>query len=113
MNEQTHYSSDQEERKLKIENIYDIDGYVIFLGFIQKPHANFEFRTIVISRNEGRRVNQEIPIEFVNEKLRLSDDLALNDHVHVTFKVEGRSIIGKNGSERWFASLKAINLSKL
>lgn len=97
----------------KIDNKFEIDGYVIHIGNIQDISANFVFRTIVIRRNEGTRVDPEIPIEFVNEKLELSRGLALNDHVHITFKIEGRKTVGKGGNVRWFTSLKGINLSKL
>ena len=98
-------------KKFRLNNEFEIDGYIIHIGNIVSHSPKFTFRLIVIQVLAGKW-EQEIPINFINERLSVSDGFALNEHVHITFQVRGNSMI-KDGKKKWFANLDGLNMSKL
>ena len=98
-------------KKFRLNNEFEIDGYIIHISNVISHSPKFTFRLIVIESLAGG-YKQEIPINFINERLSVSNGFALNDHVHITFQVRGNSNI-KDGKKKWFANLDGLNMSKL
>lgn len=99
-------------RKYRIENRHDIDGYIHFIGKIEPFSDRFQLRRLIVEM-EAEGYKQEVPFDFVNEKMRLAEGFALGEHVHITFALRGRSKIRNDGKKVWYPSNKVLNISKL
>ena len=98
-----------------------MDGYILFIGKIEPISERFMVRRLVLQM-DAEGYPQEVPFDFVNEKMRLAEGFALGQHVQITFALRGRSKIIKSrgGSEHyvdgkkvWYSSNEMLNISKL
>ena len=103
-------------KKYRVENRNEVDGYIIYIGNIEPISDRFQIRRLVIEL-EAEGYKQEVPFDFVNEKMRLAEGFAIGSHVHITFALRGRSkILGKGemqGKKVWYPSLEVLNISRL
>jgi len=99
-------------KKYRIENRHDVDGYIIFIGNIEPISDRFQVRRLVLEL-EAEGYKQEVPFDFVNEKMRLAEGFAIGSHVHITFALRGRNKLNRDGKKVWYPSNEALNISKL
>jgi len=99
-------------RKYKIQNRHYVDGYIIFIGNIEPISDRFQLRRLIVEMDaEGYR--QEVPFDFINEKMKLAEGFALGQHVHITFALRGRDKLTRDGKKVWYPSNQTLNISKL
>ena len=99
-------------RKYRIQNRHDVDGYIIFIGNVEPFSSKYQLRRIIVEMDaEGYK--QEVPFDFVNERMRLAEGFALGQHVQVTFCLRGRGKLNHAARKVWYPSLEALNISRL
>ncbi len=99
-------------KKYRIENRHEVDGYIHFIGNIEPISDRFQLRRLIVEMDaEGYK--QEVPFDFVNEKMRMAEGFALGEHVHITFALRGRSKIIQQGKKVWYPSNEVLSISKL
>ncbi len=98
--------------KYRIANKHEVDGYIIHIGNIESITDKFELRRLILEL-EAEGYKQEVPFDFINEKMRLAEGHALGMHVQVTFAVRGRSTLNKLAKKVWYPSLEVLNISRL
>lgn len=98
-------------KKFRLDNVHEIDGYIIHIIPVDNPSKDFYIRVIILEVMTGR-YEQEVPISFINERMNVSDGFAVGEHVHVTFQIRGKSHISK-GKKKWYANIDGLNMSKL
>ena len=105
-------------KKYRIENRHEVDGYILFIGKVEPITDRFQLRRLIVNMDsEGYK--QEVPFDFVNEKMRMADGFALGEHVHITFTLRGRSKLIEDkfnpmeGKRVWYPSNEILSISKL
>lgn len=99
-------------RKYLKENKHDIDGYVVYIGNIEHISNKLQIRRIVI-QVEASGYDQEVQFDCINENMRLMQGLALGEHIHITFALRGKGVIGKDAKKKWYGNNEVLNISKI
>jgi len=99
-------------RKYRLQNRHEIDGYIIFIGKIEAISARFQVRRLIVEM-DAEGYSQEVPFDFVNEKMRLAEGFALGEHVQITFCLRGRPALTREEKKVWYPSNEALNISKI
>ena len=92
--------------KSKIENNYDCEGKVLFVGQPDPISPTFNVRIVVIEMYKGRYM-QKVPFQFINRNMSLLDDVETGDHVIINFQLGGRE--NKHKPE-WYSSLEGRSI---
>lgn len=81
---------------------YELSGKVKLIQPVQTFDSGFTKREMVVIVEEGK-YPQEINLEFVQDKVRLLDDLQVGQEVTVTFDIRGREYNGRyfNNLQGW------------
>ena len=81
-----------------------VKGQIIKIDEVQTFASGFQ-KQIIVVKTPGEKYPQEIPIEFVNDKIDRLNDLREGDLVSVSADLRGREYEG-----RWFLSLNGWNV---
>jgi single-strand DNA-binding protein len=84
---------------------YELNGKVKLIQAIQTFDSGFTKREMVVIVEDGK-YPQEINLEFVQDKVRLLDNLQVGQDVTVTFDIRGREYNG-----RYFNNLQGWKIS--
>jgi hypothetical protein len=81
---------------------YDLTGKVKLIQAVQTFDSGFTKREMVVIVQDGK-YQQEINIEFVQDKVGLLDNLQVGQGVTVTFDIRGREYNGRyfNNLQGW------------
>lgn len=81
---------------------YDLTGKVKLVQAVQTFDSGFTKREMVVIVEDGK-YPQEINLEFVQDKVRLLDNLQVGQEVTVTFDIRGREYNGRyfNNLQGW------------
>ncbi len=81
---------------------YDLTGKIKLIQAAQTFDSGFTKREMVVIVEDGK-YPQEINIEFVQDKVRLLDNLQVGQEVTVTFDIRGREYNGRyfNNLQGW------------
>lgn len=81
---------------------YELTGKVKLILEAKTFNSGFTKREMVVTVEDGR-YEQEILLEFVQDKVALLDALSLGDQVTVTFDIRGREYNGRyfNNLQGW------------
>jgi Domain of unknown function (DUF3127) len=81
---------------------YDLTGKIKLIQDPKTFDSGFTKREMVVVVEDGK-YPQEINIEFVQDKIRLLDDLQVGQDVTVTFDIRGREYNGRyfNNLQGW------------
>lgn len=81
---------------------YDLTGKVKLIQAVQTFDSGFTKREMVVIVEDGK-YPQEINLEFVQDKVRLLDNVQVGQEVTVTFDIRGREYNGRyfNNLQGW------------
>lgn len=81
---------------------YELTGKVKLIQAAQTFDSGFTKREMVVTVSDGK-YPQEINLEFVQDKVRLLDNLEIGQEVTVTFDIRGREYNGRyfNNLQGW------------
>jgi hypothetical protein len=81
---------------------YDLTGKIKLIQAAQTFDSGFTKREMVVTVQDGK-YPQDINLEFVQDKVRLLDDLQVGQDVTVTFDIRGREYNGRyfNNLQGW------------
>jgi single-strand DNA-binding protein len=81
---------------------YDLTGKVKLIQALQTFDSGFTKREMVVIVEDGK-YPQEINLEFVQDKVRLLDNLQVGQEITVTFDIRGREYNGRyfNNLQGW------------
>lgn len=81
---------------------YELTGKVKLIQAVQTFGSGFTKREMVVIVQDGK-YPQEINLEFVQDKVRLLDNLQVGQEVTVTFDIRGREYNGRyfNNLQGW------------
>lgn len=81
---------------------YDLTGKVKLIQALQTFDSGFTKREMVVTVEDGK-YPQEISLEFVQDKVRLLDNIQVGQEVTVTFDIRGREYNGRyfNNLQGW------------
>lgn len=82
-----------------------VTGEVIHLGETEVKSDKFKLKLVVIKTDD--KYPQEIPVQYVNEKISDSYNLEIGDMVTIEYNLRGRK-----WNDRWNVSLNAWKTEK-
>ena len=92
----------------KTVNSFEISGKVLFVGMPIWKSETFSVRLLVIQAYAGK-YRQEVPFNYVNERMGMLDNVRINDWVRLDFELRGKKNIQADGQAQWWASNNALS----
>jgi len=93
----------------RLENSFDIDGEVVFVGQPVSITPTFTKRVLVIKTQKGS-YDTDLAFEFINKQGNMLDDIESGDVVLVNFQVGGRQ---KKDKMEWYQQIEGRSVQKL
>lgn len=83
----------------------EVEGKIVHIGDVETFGNNgFRKRLLVVMTDE--QYPQEIPVEFVQDKVDLLDKVDENDKVVVSVNLRGRKWTNPEGEDKWFGTIQ-------
>jgi hypothetical protein len=92
----------------KSVNNFEISGKVLFVGLPIWKSATFSVRLLVLQVFAGK-YRQEVPYNFVNERMGMLDNVRINDWVRLDFELRGKKSIQTDGKAQWWGSNNGLS----
>ena len=84
---------------------YSITGTIKQIGQTQEISPTFKKRELILLEPVGNR-DQPVPIEFIQDDGAMLDQFAPGEKVTVSFFINGREWTARDGTVKYFLSLK-------
>jgi len=94
------------------KNEFDISGKVLFVGMPIFYTDKMSKRILVLEVWVDGKYKQEVPFDYVNDKMDLMNNIRINDWVNVDFILRGRKKIQENGKAVWYSNNEGITCVK-
>jgi len=91
---------------------YEIKGTVIKIGDVQKISDKMTKREVIIETADNPKWPQTIPVELVNDRVSLADDISVGDSVRADVDIRGRAWSKPGGDTKYFLSLNVYKLER-
>jgi hypothetical protein len=92
----------------KTVNTFEISGKVLFVGLPMYIKDTLSKRLLVMKVYAGK-YPQEVPFDFVNERMGMLDNVRINDWVRIDFELRGNKHIQEDGKARWFTNINGMS----
>lgn len=89
--------------------LYKIEGYINTIFPKEQITEKFAKRVIWIKTQE--QYNNDVELQFVNDKCQDLDDFKVGDYIEITFAVGGR-VFSKDGNDKIFNTLTGVGIVK-
>lgn len=93
------------------ENQFFISGRVVMVGGKKEYSINFKKRELVIKVKVGR-YEKPTPIEFINERMDLLENIRKGDWVNIDFRLSGHEFKNDNGTFKYISSIEGLSCVK-
>lgn len=94
------------------KNDFDISGKVLWVGMPKFYTDKMSKRVLVLEVWVDNKYKQEVPFDYVNDKMPLLDNIRENDWVNVDFILRGRKKIQTDGKAVWYSNNEGITCVK-
>lgn len=94
------------------KNEFDISGKVLFVGMPIFYTDKMSKRILVLEVWVDSKYKQEVPFDYVNDKMDLVNNIRINDWVNVDFILRGRKKIQADGKAVWYSNNEGITCVK-
>lgn len=94
----------------KVENNFNLSGKVLFVGQPVFIKDTLSKRVLVVEAFAGK-YPQEVPFDFVNERMDMLNNIRVGDVVHLTFELRGNKHIQGDGKARWFTNNSGLTVA--
>lgn len=88
-----------------------ITGTIKQIGNVEE-RGSFRKRELIILERTGQR-DQPIPVEFTQDRTGLLDGYKPGEEVTVTFYINGREWVARDGAVKYFLSLSANRIERV
>lgn len=92
----------------KTVNNFEVSGKVLFVGMPMFIKDTLSKRVLVLQMYDGK-YPQEVPFDFVNERMSMLDNVRINDWLRVDFVLRGNKHIQGDGKARWFTNINGVS----
>jgi len=92
---------------------FEITGKVVKVSEPEQVSDSFKKRPLIIQTDSDSQYPQELSIEFNQSKSDLLDVITEGSEVKVSFNINGRKWIDKQGIDKWFNSLNGWKIEVL
>jgi len=92
-----------------MNNQFDIQGEIFFLGQEEKISATFSKVTVVLKIENGTRI-EYVPFDFLNPT-NVFNGFKVGHHAHISFKLRGNR--HKTDNTKFFPSNEGLSISKI
>lgn len=94
----------------KQKNDFTISARVIWVGMpVEIPKTNIMKRVLVIEVWVETKYRKEVPIDFVNDNMKMLNNIRADDWVVLDFFLRGNKQIQGDGKARWFTNLEGTS----
>ncbi|MCB0786749.1 MAG: DUF3127 domain-containing protein [Flavobacteriales bacterium] len=90
---------------------YTISGTIKSIGKTQDISDKFRKRELILLEAVGQR-DQPVPIEFTQDRTGLLDGFEPGEQVTVSFFINGREWVARDGTVKYFLSLSAQRIDR-